>query len=329
MKPDRSALTKYRLPLIVFISTFALLAFVQVKVDRPMLLAERFIEGAGWIEIFLISLYGWFVIFMMQDPANVPAWRKITWTTFSVVFFLQLLIGLAGEEKFLMSGKLHLPVPMMILGGPVYRGELSVMTILFLSTVILTGPAWCSQFCYFGAFDNLAAGGRPVKGRLKNKAAIKSTILFLIILMALLLRWLDVPVLAATLLAAGFGIAGILVMILFSYRKNKMVHCTLYCPVGTLVNVFRHVNPFRMYIDKSCTLCMKCTSLCKYDSLDISDIKKGLPGAGCTLCGDCLAGCHHNSIKYKFLKLSPETSRNLYLILTITLHASCLALARI
>jgi ferredoxin-type protein NapH len=50
--------------------------------------------------------------------------------------------------------------PMMILGGPIYRGQLSVMTILFLSTVILTGPAWCSQLCYFGAFDNLAPGAK-------------------------------------------------------------------------------------------------------------------------------------------------------------------------
>lgn len=320
---------RYRLSFIVFISTFILLSFVQVKVERPMLLAERFAGGAGWIEILFIALYGGFVAYMMQDPSNVPFWRKLTWTTFSAVFFLQLFIGLAGEEKFLMSGKLHLPVPMMIIGGPLYRGELSVMTILFLSTVVLTGPAWCSQFCYFGAFDNVAAGGRPSKGRIKNKAAIKTTILALVIIMALLLRWLKVPVLTATLIAAGFGVTGILVMIMFSYKQNKMFHCALYCPVGTLVNVFRYVNPFRMYIDKSCTLCNRCTSFCKYDSLDITNIKNGKPGPGCTLCGDCLAGCHHDSIKYKFLNINPEKARNLYLILTITLHASCLALARI
>jgi hypothetical protein len=40
-----------------------------------------------------------------------------------------------------MSGKLHLPVPMMILAGPIYRGHLSVMSILFVSTVVLSGPA--------------------------------------------------------------------------------------------------------------------------------------------------------------------------------------------
>lgn len=329
MASSATSWQKMKLPVIVFSLTFTMLAFVQVKVDNPMLIAERFFTGTGWIELSLIALYGGFVAYKMQDPANVPQWRKITWTIFSVVFFSQLILGLSGFDRFLMTGKLHLPIPMMIVGGPVYRGELSVMTILFLSTVVLTGPAWCSHFCYFGAFDNLAAKGRPTKGIIKNKGAIKTTILFLVIFMALLLRWLNVPVLYTTLVAAAFGVIGISVMILFSYRRNKMVHCSVYCPIGTVVNLTKNVNPFRMYIDKSCTLCMRCTSYCKYDALDITDIKNGKPAFGCTLCGDCLAGCHHDSIKYKFLKMKPENARNLYLILTITLHASCLALARI
>jgi ferredoxin len=241
---------KYRLPVAVFILTFILLAFVQLKVARPMILAEQFISGGGWAEIFLIAAYGAFVIFKMQDPLKVPRWRKITWTIFSFVFFSQLFIGLSGFEKFLMTGKLHLPIPMLIIGGPIYRGQLSVMTILFISTVVLTGPAWCSQLCYFGAFDNLASGGKTSR-------------------------------------------------------------------------------EFRMYIDTSCTLCMNCTKFCKYDALNPIDIKNSKPAITCTLCGDCLAGCHHNSIKYKYFNLRPELARNLYLVLTISLHASCIALARI
>ena len=320
---------KQRLPLAVFILTFILLAFIQLKVERPMLLAERFIKGGGWAEIVLISFYGAFVAHKMQDPLNVPRWRKITWTIFSIVFFSQLIIGLSGFEKFLMTGKLHLPIPMMIIGGPIYRGQLSVMTVLFFSTVILTGPAWCSHLCYFGAFDNLAAGGKTSRVILKNKGAIKSTILVLVISMALILRLLNVPGLIATLTALAFGITGISVMLLFSLKRKKMVHCVMYCPVGTVVNLLKHINPFRMYIDRSCTLCMNCTKFCKYDALNAVDIKNSRPSITCTLCGDCLAGCHHNSIKYKYFNLHPELARNLYLILTISLHASCIALARI
>jgi ferredoxin-type protein NapH len=320
---------QYRLSIIVFAVTFILLSFIQVKVERPMLIAERFIRGGGWVEILLIAIYGAFIVNKMKDPVNVPKWRKITWTTFSIIFFSQLIIGLSGFDKFLMTGKLHLPIPMMILAGPIYRGQLSVMTILFLSTVVITGPAWCSQLCYFGAFDNLASGGRTLKEVLRHKGAIKSTILILVIATAILLRLLKVEMLTATLLAVGFGLTGISIMILFSLKRKKMVHCVMYCPVGTVVNIFKHVNPFRMYIDKSCTLCMNCTRYCKYDALNPVDIKNSKPSITCTLCGDCLAGCNHNSIKYKFPGLRSDQARNLYLILTISLHAACLALARI
>lgn len=320
---------QYYLPVTVFTLTVTLLSLVQIKVERPMLLAERFFEGAGWFEILLISAYGAFVAFKMQNTVNVPKWRKITWTIFSVVFFTQLILGLSGFEKFLMSGKLHLPVPVMILAGPIYRGEFSIMTVLFLSTIILTGPAWCSQLCYFGAFDNLASGGKTSKEILKHKGAIKTTILILVIAMAIILRWLNVSMLTATIIAVAFGLTGISVMILISVKRKKMVHCVLYCPVGTVVNIFKYVNPFRMYIDKSCTLCMQCTKFCKYDALNPADIRDSKPSITCTLCGDCLAGCHHNSIRYKFLKMKPENARNLYLILTISLHAACIALARI
>ena len=320
---------KYRLPSFVFLFTSILLAFVQLKVQRPMLLAERFLKGSGWVEIFLIACYAAFVSYKMQDPVNVPRWRKITWTIFSLVFFTQLIIGVSGFDKFLMTGKLHLPIPMMILAGPIYRGQLSVMTILFLSTVILTGPAWCSQLCYFGAFDNLASTGNTSREIIKHKGVIKSTVLLLVILMAIILRWMNISMLVSTLIAIAFGAGGIMIMILYSLKRKKMVHCIMYCPIGTIVNVFKHVNPFRMYIDKTCTLCMKCTKYCKYDALNPPDIRNLKPAITCTLCGDCLAGCHHNSIKYKFFKLRPEQARNLYLILTISLHAACLALARI
>ena len=85
-----------------------------------------------------------------------------------------------------------------------------------------------------------------------------------------------------------------------------------------------------MYIEKdTCTLCNLCTSRCNYDALNREDILNSKPGITCTLCGDCVGSCHAGSIKYKFLKLSPESSRNLYLFFTVSLHAVCLALGRI
>ena len=319
-----------RLPLVVFGLTALFLSVVQMKLtDNPLILLERFIPGGGWFEIAAVALYGAFMINKMQSTAEVSKWRRISWTIFSVVFFSQLALGLLGAEKFLMTGKLHLPIPVMILSGPLYRGELSIMTILFLSTIIITGPAWCSQLCYFGAFDYLASTGKTGRGKLKNKGAIKTTLIFLIIAVTLLLRWFNVPILIATLVAVGFGVTGIAIMIFFSRQRRKMIHCTLWCPIGTVVSVLKPVNPFRLYIDNSCDLCNKCTSYCKYDALSIQDIKNKKPDYSCTLCGDCLTACPHSSIKYRFFNLQPETARKLYLVLTITLHAVFLALARI
>ena len=302
-----------------------------MKVENPMIILERFVKGGGWIEIFFIGLYGAFIVYKMQDPGKTAKWRMISWTVFTVVFFGQLALGLLGFEKFLMSGNLHLPIPVMILNGPLYRGELSIMTLLFLSTIIITGPAWCSQLCYFGALDNIAASKRkPAKGKIQNRTAIKFTLLFLIILATIILRWFKVDLLISTIIAASFGVIGLLIIIFVSRKQGKMVHCLTYCPIGTIVNYTRFINPFRMYIDQnSCTLCNICTTSCNYDALNKEDIESGKPGISCTLCGDCVSSCHASSIKYKFFNMDSDSARKLYLFLTISLHAVFLALGRI
>jgi polyferredoxin len=320
----------YILPLMVFLFVALILAIVQINVQSPMILLERFLPGGGWIEISFVALYGALVTWKMQDPKNVVKWRRNTWLLFSVVFFGQLFLGIIGFDKFLMTGKLHLPVPAMILSGPLYRAELSFMTILFVSTVILSGPAWCSHLCYFGAMDNFAASKRkPGFKGIKNKWAIKYTLLLLVILGTLLLRWFNVSWFASAIAGGLFGLTGLGIILIISRKKGKMVHCVVYCPIGTIVNYTRFINPFRMYIDNSCTFCMKCTSTCNYDALNPEDIKNEKPGLSCTLCGDCVSSCHANSIKYKFFKMKPAAARNLYLFITISIHAVFMALARL
>ena len=325
-----SQLKSLRLPAAVFFLILFLLIPVQVKVENPMLLLERFLPGAGWVEMVLIALYGAVVAYHMQDPSKVQVWRRYTWLTFSILFFSQLALGLLGHEKFLMTGKLHLPVPMMILAGPIYRGHFSVMSILFLSTLVLSGPAWCSHLCYFGALDSISSKGRTRRGPIRNKWALKSTVLLLVIAGAIVLRWFQLPVFMATLLAAGFGVVGLGLILLVSRKEGRMVHCTAYCPIGTIVSITRFVNPFRLTIDQnSCTSCMACTSACKYDALNRADIVARRPGMTCTLCGDCLSSCHAGSIHYRFPGLTSEKARTLYLLITISLHAATMALARI
>ena len=75
------------------------------------------------IVLFFIGLYGAFLAYKMSDPKNVARWRIISWSIFSIVFFSQLILGILLSDKFLMTGNLHLPVPALILAGPIYRGH--------------------------------------------------------------------------------------------------------------------------------------------------------------------------------------------------------------
>ena len=320
---------KYNLPVWVFVFVSFILSMVQLKVKLPMLLLERLFHGGGWIEIAMIASFGAFVAFKMQDVKSSAKWRKISWSIFSIWFFGQLLLGIFVSDAFLLTGKLHLPIPAMLISGPIYRGEKSIMTILFLSTIILTGPAWCSQLCYFGAIDNAFAKGRTSKKPLKGKLVWKNTLLLLVILGTIILKLFNASAVLALVAGLTFGIIGLIVILLLTRKQHRMVHCAVYCPIGTVVNYLKYINPFRMYIGNNCDICLACTSKCKYDALNLTDIKNKKPGMGCTYCGDCLSACKTSSIKYKFPGLTSQKSRNLYLFLTVSIYAIFLAMGRI
>jgi polyferredoxin len=315
---------------IPFFATTIILTFVEYKVEMPMLLLERFLPGWGWIEIIILGLYASFLFSKLLDPSLSAKWRKISWTIFAVFFFAQLSAGLLGCENCLMTGKLHFPIPAMIIGGAIYRLEIGFMPILFLSTIILSGPAWCSQLCYFGAFDNLAAYSKKI-GRKKifYKDKVKTTFLVLMITGVVLLRVFQLPVVYAVIGASVIGITGVVIIIFISPKTGKMIHCIAYCPIGTIIQYLKYVNPFRVKIQQECTECMVCTTACPYDALNKENILSRKPGHTCTYCGDCLYSCHGNFIAYTFFKLSPNASRKLWLIITVVIHSAFMGLARI
>ncbi len=313
---------------------------MEIQMDESLLMLNRFFSGGGWLQIGILAVYGGILMYNMQDAAKSAKWRKRSWLAFSIVFFTQFILGLLADERFLMSGMLHVPVPFMIVAGPVYRAQMTIMPILLMSSIILTGPAWCSHYCYFGAWDQVIAqkktkrgggqiGTKEMRIPIRNKWMWKWTFLVLLMVFAIAFRWLNfygLQTLIPALLLAGIGLA---IMIFISRRKKKMVHCTTFCPIGTLVNLAKIVSPFRMKIESSCTNCMRCIPSCQYDALNGDDIKARKPGLNCTLCGDCVTTCEVSAIQYRFLRLSPAVARNLYLFLTIALHVLCMGLARI
>jgi polyferredoxin len=321
---------KLKIGLSTTFTVAILLSIVQIKVIPPMLLAERFHDGFGWIQITLMSVLGAWLAVKMTDKSESAKWRTYSWTFFSIVFFAQLILGLAGFDAFLMTGKMHLPIPAVIPGGAIYRMEFSFMPILFLSTVFLTGPAWCSHLCYLGALDNLTSGIKSKSRKIvtKNLRLVKTASLMVFISAVVLLRACGVPVNTAATIAIIFGIIG-LAIIVFSSFVGKMTHCIYFCPLGTILNYSRFINPFKMFIDDSCTNCMKCSKSCKYLALEKQNIEIRKPGFTCTMCGDCINSCNEGSIKYKLWNFSPDAARNIYIVITVVVYIVFLNVARI
>ncbi|MEI6389430.1 MAG: 4Fe-4S binding protein [Spirochaetota bacterium] len=322
-------MTKYlRESALAAATSFFFLAFARAMSSTHIILADRFHPGAGWLQIAALSVYAAFVASRLMDPSLQPRWRKRIWLLFSIVFFSQLLLGLAGFQVFLMSGKLHLPIPAVILAGPLYRGGSYFMPILFTASVLVLGPAWCSYLCYFGAWDGLAAEARKRPGtRTKHKNLIQTIIVLTIIAAAVLMRVLGAPVPVALWPAVAFGIAGIIIMLIFSTRSGVMTHCVTWCPMGLVANVMGKVSPFRIRLSAHCTDCMACTTACRYDALGGAEVTARRPGLSCTLCGDCLSKCRHDSIGYRFPGLSPAASRRLFIVTASIMHTLFIGIA--
>lgn len=313
----------------ISIFVFVVLSSIQIFVTKPLILLERFGKGFGWIEIVLLVFYAAFATYKLSNRAESAKWRVWLWSLFSIVFFVQLILGISGIDKCLMTGKLHFPIPAMIVAGPVFRGEISVMVIIFLSSILLAGPAWCSQLCYFGAFDALMAKGKTSRSPMKNKMLIKHSVLFIVIIVALIYRLIGLQGWVPSVSIIAFAAIGIAIMLWHSRKSKKMVHCITYCPIGTIVNNIKVVSPFRLTIANSCTACMACSTSCKYDALTKTDILNLKPGKTCTLCGDCYSSCHADSFQLKFANVKTDRSYSLYLFITISLHVIFIGLARI
>lgn len=310
--------------------TALLLVPVQVFPKLPLLLAERFCDGAGWVQIMVMSIYAGLLAGRMADPMTARRLRPRIWLLFSLVFFLQLFLGLAGSERLLMTGKLHLPVPALIVAGPIYRGSDFFMPVLFTVTALLVGTAWCSHLCYIGAWDDLCSRGRKEPAQLPGWwSLVRHGILLLVVVLAMALHYFAVGWQLALLLAALFGLAGVVVMLAASRRLGLMAHCTAFCPMGLIGNWLGRLSLWRMHIDAGCTACMQCRRVCRYSALERDNILKRQVGWSCTLCGDCVSACHSGQIGYSLPLLGKDRARAVFIVLITSLHAVFLAVARI
>jgi polyferredoxin len=316
---------KSNAPLVAFFFTGAMLSAINFMPKFPLLLAERFWPGTGWLQVLIMSFYSAFLTRYFLDSANHKKFRPVIWLGFSLVFFFQLALGLMGFDKFLMTGSLHLPVPALIIAGPLFRGADFFMPILLAITILLIGPAWCSHLCYIGAWDDYlsrkASHKKPLPAWTKN---FRLFTLLGVIVIAMLLRYFSVSSATALLLAGLFGLAGVGIMLFVSRKMGIMAHCLVFCPIGLVTTTLGRLSPFRIKIGADCSKCQACAR-----ALNPEQIEKRKSAASCTLCGDCVSACAGGHINYHFLHASPDFARQTFLILILSLHSIFLAVARI
>lgn len=317
-------------PIAAALLTLVMVVPAELHTDPVMLILGRFVPGGSWVQAGLLAVYAAFVAHKLMDPRVHARWRPWLWRLFSFVFFLQLGLGIAGFESMLMSGRIHPPVPAVILAGPVFRGGGYFMVFLLLGALVLAGTAWCSHLCYVGSWDDTAARARKRPGTLPRwRHAARVGVAAVVVLAAWGLRLLEVPPATAGWLAVGFGGLGVLVMLTVSRRLGVMAHCLVFCPIGLVVNALGRLHPFRLRIDDGCTRCGACTLACRYQALEPAQIEAGRPGFTCTLCAECLPRCRDGFIHFRFLGLGPRKARTCFVVLMATLHASFMGLGMI
>lgn len=314
-----------------FALTVVLLDFARSKASLSILLLDRFAPGWGRLEIALAGLYALFVCGMLLDKTRIASLRPRFWALFSAAFFLQLGLGLVGFEDFLMTGRLHFPIPALIVGGPILRGAGFFMLFLFAGSLLLAGPAWCSRLCYIGAWDDRLSRLSPKKPSPLPRSAwiVRLGLLGLVVGAALLFRRLDTPTGVLVWVCSVFGIASLAVMALGSGRSGRMVHCSGFCPLGPVANLAGKIAPWRLRASDACTGCGRCVPACRYGALSKGDSGRIVVGRNCTLCLDCLGACRHGALDLTALRLKPRTAFTIFTVATSALMAAFLACARI
>ena len=303
-----------------------------------LLLSDRFLPGSGPLQIALAGVYAAWAAGLLLDPASARKARPRLWALFSAVFFGQLALGLLGAHRLLMTGALHLPVPALILAGPLFRGEGVFMLVLFGVSVLLLGPAWCSHLCYIGAWDDACsrlAASAAKKGRGRRPAPLpRWAVVFRWCLAAAVFAaaWVmgraEVPAGVAATAAGLFGLAGVAVMAGVSMRRGMMAHCTAFCPMGAVGNLLGRISPWRLRVGPDCTRCGACLAVCRYNALDERRLEAGRPALSCTLCRDCITVCRHGAMRLTLPGAAPRTAWRIFAVLAAVLHAVFLNVAR-
>ena len=326
---------------------------LPVWIMKPQLIVlERFFPQWGILQLALASVWAALAAGWLGSKKS-PQARMRLWRLFSIVFFVQLLLGLLLESRFLLSGQLHLPVPGLIAAAPVYRGGGWFMLGLFVFSTLLAGAAWCSHLCYFGVWDATAAkscaGGPRGLARLNTAdtavqqaqpeiarrapawlPSVRAAMLALTLGIPLLLRLGGAPAEAALTCGLLLGLLALPASLLISRKAGYAAYCRGLCPLGLLAKWLGRLAPWRVRRTGSCRRCLACVRVCRQDAMG-NPATTNSPNADCNLCRDCVAVCPQKALSVTCYALpgSQAWAGPAFVAILAALHAAFLAMARI
>lgn len=319
----------------IFFSVFVTAYWLDRLAPLGLLAAGRFAPFLGTVQIFCISCYAVWVFSKLENPKTHNRYRPIIWIVFSLVFFAQLFLGMAGMQKFLMTGRLHFPVPGFIVFGAVYKAAAGFMFGLVLIAVLLTGSGWCSHLCYFGAFDAWAGRKKTVKPMPEKPSArlpyLRFAVLFAGMGIAFLLAYADVPFFWVLVFSWAYVLLTVGVIVFFSRKWRSMMHCSAFCPMGAVISCLAKISPWRIKILPQCDGCGVCEKICRYRAVSAESRSRGKVLHNCTLCLDCMNVCRQKAVCLEFagIKADREKTRIVFLSLITVIHAVFLAFAKV
>lgn len=321
---------------VVFLLTFALLWLMTSQGRADLLMLERYFPAWGRVQIFFAAWYAAYIAARLIDPQTSRRTRKKAWLIFSAIFFGQLILGLSGWEKMLMTGRPHIPVPAFIVFSPVYRGEAALfMPMLLLFSVFFVGTSWCSFLCYFGAFDAQAAAGSLKGQALPGHIACalkygRPAVLLVGVALAALLRLSQASWSIVIFGAAIFIAAALMIMWVISRKYSRMIHCTAFCPIGLIVGLAGRISPWRVKVETAlCNDCGACEKVCDYLAINRAGRRQGQTGFRCSACRDCLGRCSAGAIYLSHPLIPKRYSEKVFVAAVTAMHVLFLCSVRV
>ena len=273
-------------------------------------------QGVTMILTVALSLYTLILAERMVNARRHAPLRRFYWRFFSIIFITQFLLGLFISSAWLLTGDPTLPHPFFLYFRPLTSATGTHQLFVWLLSMLLLGPAFCSHLCWLGAWDQFAARKkRKPTGTLSWPIRLFWAAAVILAGLALL-RF--APLRVAVSAGFLFCLVAVGTMVITSRKRGTMVHCTHYCPLGTITTIVARLSPFRIVKASGKRV---NASLCDYGIFTDRTLGTGRLPLECTLCGDCLdRGSEHDlSMRFAWFKFNAWP---LFIALTTGLHAA-------